>query len=57
MTGQDEQPGRLSEDAEDLEPEAEQSKDVKGGAVDPKLMERQLDEISLVELKAPPKLA
>jgi hypothetical protein len=53
MTGQDEQPGRLSEEAEDLELQADQSKDVKGGIRDPRIKLEQLDEISMVEEQGP----
>ncbi len=53
MTGQDEQPGRLSEEAEDLELQADQSKDVKGGIKDPRVKYEQLDEISLVDEQGP----
>jgi hypothetical protein len=52
MIGQDEQPGRLSEEAEDLELQADQSKDVKGGIRDPRKYE-QLEEISLVDEQGP----
>jgi hypothetical protein len=52
MTGQDEQPKRLSEEAEDLEPQAEQSKDVKGGLTDPRRI--RLEEVSLIEEQAGP---
>jgi hypothetical protein len=53
MVGQDEQPGRLSEEAEDLELQADQSKDVKGGIKEPRVKYEQLDEISLVDEQGP----